>query len=488
MKLKVLFNIVGKILILEAAVLLFPLLVSIIYREPVINKLSFLITMGLLLVFGFALNIIRSKDIRLRAREGFAIVAISWILISIFGALPLTISKCIPNYFDAIFEITSGFTTTGASVVTDISALSHSMLFWRAFSHWLGGMGVLVLILAFIPESKDGSAVHIIRAESTGPQVGKLVSKVKVSSRILYIIYFSITFIEFLLLLVGPDKDIKVLESLILSFSTAGTGGFSVLGTSISTYSSYTQYVLAIFMVIFSINFTLYYFIIIGKWKEALKSEELRWYLIIILSSIVIILSSVYNLYSTFEEAFRHTFFQISSIISTTGFASTDFANTWPTIAKCVLILLMFCGSCAGSTGGGLKISRVAILIKNSLRKVQKMINPRRTEVVKFEKDILDDTVVESTQNFFIIYMLIIASATLLISFLNRETDILSNFTGVLSCISNVGPAFGKIGSFGDFSFYSNFSKVIFSIIMITGRLEIFPILTLFLPNAWRKK
>lgn len=487
MKLKIVFNIVGKILLLEAAMLFLPLLVSLIYNEPLMNKISFLITIVLLVLIGILMNVKKAKDAGLRAKEGFAIVSISWIVMSVLGALPFYLSKNIPNYFDALFEMTSGFTTTGASVVTDLSKLAPSMLFWRAFSHWLGGMGVLVLILAFIPESKNGSSVHIIRAESTGPQVGKLVSKVKLSSRILYIIYFVLTLIEFVLLALGPDKNIGILESLILSFSTAGTGGFAVLGTSIATYSSYTQYVIAIFMYLFAVNFTLYFLAIIGKWKDAIRSEEFKWFLIIILASVSIIMYSTFSIYGSFEETFRHSLFQVGAIMSTTGFATTDFATLWPALAQWTLVLLMFCGACAGSTGGGMKVSRVVILVKNFFYKIKKMINPRRTEVVKFERSIVDDTVIESTQNFFIVYMFIIGIVTLIISFLNKEVDFLSNFTGVLSCISNVGPAFGRIGTFGDFSFYGNLSKVIFSLIMIAGRLEIFPVLILFSPATWRK-
>ena len=487
MKYKIVFNIVGKILLLEAAMLFFPLLVSVIYKEPTVNKISFLITMGVLSLLGIILNIKKSEDPKLRVREGFVIVSASWIIMSLLGAIPFYMSGDIPNYFDALFEISSGFTTTGASIVTDLSVLAPSMLFWRAFSHWLGGMGVLVLLLAFIPESKNGSSVHIIRAESTGPQVGKLVSKVKMSSRILYVIYLVLTIIEFIFLLLGPDKEIGVLESLILAFSTAGTGGFAVLGTSVVTYSSYTQYVIGIFMFIFATNFTLYFLALIGKWKDAIKSEEFRWYVIFAASGILLIMISTYDLYGTLEETFRHAFFQVGSVMSTSGFATTDFANTWPALAQWTIILLMFCGACAGSTGGGIKVSRIVILFKNFIYKIKKMINPRRTEVVKFEKSIVDDSVIESTQNFFIVYMIIIATGVLLISLLNKDVDFSTTFTGVLSCISNVGPGFGRIGSYGDFSFYSNFSKVIFSLIMIAGRLEVFPMLILFVPATYRK-
>lgn len=487
MKYKVILNIVGKILLLVAAVMIFPLIVSFIYKEPLINKLSFIITMAILGLIGVLLNLFKPKEVKMRARDGFVVVSISWIVMSALGCLPFVISGDIPNYFDALFEITSGFTTTGASIVTDITNLANSMLFWRAFAHWLGGMGVLVLILAFIPESSDGSTVHILRAESTGPQVGKLVSKMKMSSRILYLIYFGLTMIQFILLLVGPDKNIGILEAFILSFSTAGTGGFAVLGNSIVSYSPYTQYVIGIFMILFGINFTLYFLIIIGKVKDALKSEELRWYGAIILISVAAVTVSTLNIYGNFEEAFRHAFFQVGSIISTTGFSTVDFANTWPTIALWILVLLMFVGGMAGSTGGGMKVSRIAILIKNSIHRIKKMINPRRAEVVKFEDNILDDDTIESVQNMFVVYMLLIGLGVIVISVLNVETDILTNFTAVLTCISNVGPALGRVGSLGDFSFYSNLSKVIFSLYMIAGRLEIFPLIILFSKSTWKK-
>lgn len=487
MRYRVILNIVGKILILVAICLVFPLIVSVIYQEALINKLSFLITMGILITLGILLNAFKAKEVKMRARDGFVIVSLSWIVMSALGCLPFVISKNIPNYFDALFEMTSGFTTTGASVVTDLSKLSNSMLFWRAFSHWLGGMGVLVLILAFIPESSDGSTVHILRAESTGPQVGKLVSKMRVGSRILYLIYFVLTFLEFIMLLLGPDESIGVFEAIVLSFSTAGTGGFAVLGDSAMSYSSYTQYVLATFMFIFAVNFTLYFMVVIGKGKDAIKSEELRWYGAIAFLGILMLIINTYKLYPTFEETFRHAYFQVASIMSTTGFSSVDFAATWPSDALWIIIILMFIGGMAGSTGGGLKVSRVGILIKNALHHIKKMINPRRSEVVKFEGNILDDEVVQSVGNMFIFYMLIIAFGVFIISELNSDVSILANFSAVLTCLSNVGPGLEKVGTLGDFSFYTNFSKVIFSLLMIAGRLEIYPLIILFSKTTWRK-
>lgn len=488
MKKTLIFNIVGKILLFEAAVMILPLIVSFIYKEALIYKLSFIITIVILLSLGFFMNIKKSSNVSMKAREGFVIVALSWIMMSLFGALPFVISGDIPNYFDALFEIVSGFTTTGASIITDLSVISKSILFWRNFSHWLGGMGILVLILTFIPESEDGSTIHIMRAESTGPQVGKLVSRVKITSRILYLIYFGITVIEFVFLLLGPDKNIGVYESILLSFSTAGTGGFSVLSSSVVTYSAYTQYVIGIFMLIFGTNFTIYYLIIIGKWKEAVKSEELKWYIITTLLAIILIMFSIRNIYSSFEEIFRLSFFQVTSVMSTSGFTAVDFANSWPTLANWVLVLLMFTGCCAGSTGGGIKISRLVILFKTSWQRIRKMINPRRVAVVKYDGNTLTDEVTQSTQTFFIIYILIIALVTLVISIIEPNVDVLSNLTGTISCIGNVGPGLGNLGSYGDFSFYSSLSKVIFSLTMIAGRLEIFPLLILFSPTTWRKR
>lgn len=486
MKYRIIFNIVGKILLLEAVVLFLPLFVSIIYREGWRLALSYILPSLLIFGVGILLNVKKAEDVKMKARDGFVIVTLSWILMSLFGTLPLMISKDIPNFFDAFFEITSGFTTTGASVLSNVETLHKSIMFWRCFSHWLGGMGILVLILAFIPESSDGSTVHILRAESTGPQVGKLVSKIKVSSRILYLIYAGITFAEFVLLLIGPDKNIGVFEAMVLAFSNAGTGGFAPLSSSIITYSAYTQYVIGIFMVLFSINFTLYYLIIIGKVKDALKSEEFRFFGVIVLASVAIICISIIKLYNSFWEAFRLSFFEVAATVSTTGFTAADF-NEWPSIAQWVIIILMFIGGCAGSTGGGMKVSRIALLLKNAVYKIKKMINPRHVKVLKFEGVPVSDEVIESTQNFFIIYMLLIGIVTLFISALNPTVDILSNFTATLSCISNVGPAMSKVGNFGDFSFYSPFSKIIFSLLMVAGRLEIYPLLILFAPVSWRK-
>ena len=381
--------------------------------------------------------------------------------------------------------LTSGFTTTGASVVTNIEELSHSILFWRSFSHWIGGMGILVFILAFIPESEDGSSLHILRAESPGPKVGKLVSKMKVTSRILYLIYLGLTIIQILLLWLGPDEKMTLFNSVIYTFGTAGTGGFGVDATSLTAYSSYSQYVVAIFMIIFGINFTMFYMIIIGNWKEVVKNEELKAYFIVILLSISLIVINIFSLYSTFEEAFRHSLFQVASIISTSGFVTTDF-NLWPTLSKIVLLIIMIFGGCAGATAGGMKMSRIVILFKSSIRRIKSMISPRKVQNIKLNKETIDNETVEGVQNFLIVYFIVFIAVALLISI--DGMDLITTFTASLTCINNVGPGLGAVGPTGSFAGFSDFSKILLSIEMIAGRLEIFPILIMFYPKTWIKR
>ena len=338
-------SIIGKIMVLMALFMLLPLLIALVYKEGITNILAFGITIVVLAVIGYLLQLKKPKNNKMLPREGFIIVSLSWLIMSLFGCLPFIISSEIPNFFDAFFEMSSGFTTTGASILGDyikVEELSHSMLFWRSFSHWIGGMGVLVFILAIIPESKEGSSMHIIRAESPGPQVGKLVSKTRASSRILYLIY---------------------------SFGTAGTGGFSLDSTGLEFYSAYSQYVIAIFMIIFGINFSLYYLILIGNCKEAFKSEELRTYLIIVLLSVLIIFFNIYSLYNNVEQTFRLALFQVGSIISTTGYSTIDY-NLWPTLSKVIIMILMFFGASGGSTAGGIKISRIIIIFKSTFKKM----------------------------------------------------------------------------------------------------------------------
>lgn len=496
------FNIIGKVLIVEAILMLFPLLVGIIYREPFNTTIiSFLATSIGLAIIGTLLNIKKAKSNRILPRESFIIVSLSWICVSLFGCLPLVISKSVPHFIDAFFEMTSGFTTTGASVIEDVEALPHSVLFWRSFSHWIGGMGVIVFILAILPNNKEGSNMHILRAESPGPQVGKLTSKISVTARILYLIYIALTVTEMILLRFGPNMD--WFSSITLSLGTAGTGGFGILNTGIMSYAPYVQYVIAIFMMLFGINFTMFYLLLIGKFKSVFKNEELRMYFAIIIVSIVIIVTSlqIHGIYSTFEERFRHAFFQVTSLMSTTGYATTDYtvATPWPLICFMVIIFLMLTGPCAGSTGGGVKLSRVSILCKSAVRKVKQMISPRKIEPLKDSGAVIERDVIQGAESFFVLYMIVLFACTILISIVPFaieaadgtviKQDVVTSFTASLSCISNIGPGLGNvIGPAGNFAAFTPFSKFVLSITMIIGRLELFPMLALFSFRTWKSR
>ena len=420
MNYSVIRRILGKILILIALLMVFPLFVSICYQESLRNILSFLIPIGLLLTIGSLLKIKTSKNTKISAREGIIIVGLTWLLLALFGCLPFIISKEIPNFFNAFFEMTSGFTTTGASIVPDVTKLSHSMLFWRSFSHWIGGMGVLVFILAIIPESKDGSSMHILRAESPGPQVGKIVSKMQVTSRILYLIYSCMTLIMIILLWLGPDTKMNFFKSVCYSLGTAGTGGFGLDPDSLSSYSAYSQYIIAIGMILFGINFSLFYLILIKNVKDVFKNEELRWYLAIVSVSIIVIFSSIYSTYKNIEITFRHSFFQVASIISTTGYSTTDFI-LWPTIAINIIAILMVSGGSAGSTAGGMKVTRINILFKSAIRKIKNLVSPNKVETITIDNKPVSDATIESVQSFFIVYVFIFVLCALIISIDNFD-------------------------------------------------------------------
>lgn len=484
-------NIIGKVLQIEAILLLLPLLVGVIYKESWDTTLfAFFITALGSFVVGVLLNIPKPKSKKILPRSSFIIVALSWIIVAMVGALPLVISREIPNFFDAFFEMSSGFTTTGASICTDVESLSHSILFWRSFSHWIGGMGVIVFILAILPDDKEGSNMHILRAESPGPSVGKLVSKVSATARILYLIYIGLTIIEFLFLFLGPDKKMDLFNSICITLGTAGTGGFSVLNSGCAAYSIYSQYVISVFMILFGINFTLFYLLLIGKFKSVWKNEELRTYITLVLGSTFFIAITLFVKkipeYSNFEECFRHSLFQVASIVSTTGYVTTDYSLYWPPVCLMVIILLMLTGPCAGSTGGGIKISRINLLFKSIVQKVRTMINPRKVELIKDSGQIVDDEVVKGAESFIIVYVALLFFVTFVISF--DGFDLVTNFTATLSCISNVGPGLNVVGPTGNFAGFSNFSKFVLSLTMITGRLELFPMVALFAPRTWRTK
>lgn len=489
-------KILGKIMILLSIFMVLPLVVAIIYQESIRNYLAFIIPMVVLLLVGSLLQIGKEKSTKILAREGFVIVGLSWIVMSLFGCLPFIISGDIPYFFDAFFEISSGFTTTGASILTPtaLDSLSHSSIFWRSFSHFIGGMGVLVFILAIIPESKDGSSMHILRAESPGPQVGKLVSKMSVSSRILYIIYIALTLVQVLLLWLGPDKNMTLFNSLMYSFGTAGTGGFTPNSLGFSAVGPYSTYVVAIFMILFGINFSMFYLLLLKNVKDVFKNEELRTYLITIILSVTIVFlmvfssvnkSSSFLTYNTFEESFRHSLFQVASIITTTGFSTAPY-ESWHPLALTIIIILTFFGACAGSTGGGIKISRIVILFKTLRLKIKSTIFPRKVETIHVDGKTIDLETRLSVVYFILFYFIILIIVSLIISI--DGFDLLTNFTASLTCISNVGPGLGKVGPSGNFSMFSPLSKIVLSLEMIFGRLEIFPMLVLFYPKTWIKK
>ena len=480
MNYKLIFHTIGKILLIEAILLIFPLIVNFIYQEE--NLFAFALTISILMVVGTLLIMIKPKNKRMFVREGFVIVGLAWIVLSLFGALPFTLSGDIPNYVDAVFETVSGFTTTGASILNDVEAMSNSMLFWRSFTHWIGGMGVLVFVLAILPNS-EGQNIYLLKAESTGPQVGKLVSKVRFTARILYIIYFGLTLLEVILLLLGKNS---LYESIVMSFGTAGTGGFGIYADSVGGFNIYSQVVIAIFMMLFGINFNIYYLVLIGKIKQAIKSEELRWYLVVILLSTTMITANLMiNLNQTFGIALKDANFQVSSIMTTTGFATVDF-NLWPTFSKTILIIIMFVGGCAGSTGGGIKVSRIVILFKSLKREIQKLLHPNSVAPIKMEGEVVDGTVVKGVNVYFAFVMILLFAGTLLVSF--DGLDFTSTFTGVVACINNIGPGLSLVGPMGNYDCFSYFSKIILSILMLIGRLEVYPILILFLPKTWTGK
>jgi trk system potassium uptake protein TrkH len=512
MNYKYLLKILGKIMVLEGGLMLAPLAVSLIYKEPLRHVLAFVFPVVLLFLMGFLLQILKPKRNTLYQKEGFALTALVWLVLPLFGALPFVINGDIPNYIDAFFEIASGFTTTGASIINDITVISHSSLFWRSLSHWIGGMGILVFVLIFIPESNEGSSMHLLRAESPGPQVGKLASRMKVTTRILYMIYLGMTVLEVIILMLdkpipGYEKD-HFFFSLLATFGCAGTGGFGFLPESIAMYSPFSQYVMATFLILFGCNFGLYYLILLGKIREVIRSEEFRSYILMIVLSIACIFVSLVSRFEEFpqvytvEESFRHAFFQVASLMTTAGYTTTDY-HTWPMVARSTLMVLMFIGAMAGSTAGGIKISRIVIAIKGARVNVRKLINPRCVAKTKFEGKTLEEKTINDVFAFITLYFFIMIAAIFLLSFdpingtqvvissdagtYTVEHGFYSNFSSVLSCLSNVGPAFEAVGPYGSFADYNVVSKLILSLSMIIGRLEILPVFILFSPKTWKK-
>ncbi len=470
----------GRILLVEAALLVLPAIGALIYGDDTLT--AFLFTIAALAVTGAVATSFKPKKKNMRAKEGYVIVALSWILLSLFGAMPFVISGYIPNPVDAFFETVSGFTTTGSSILSNVEALPKSLLFWRSFTHWIGGMGILVFVIAIMPKTENAS-MHIMKAEVPGPTVGKLVSKLRASARILYGIYCVLTAIEMIMLFAG---GMPLFDSIVNSLATAGTGGFSILNNGIEGYNSlYAEMVIAVFMIIFGINFNLYYLILIKQVKQALKSEELHWYIGIIAVSVVIIALNLTTTKYGVAEAFRYAFFQVASLVTSTGFSTANF-DTWPLLSKSVLVIIMFIGACAGSTGGGIKISRVMILIKSGIRDIRKAINPRSIETVKIDRRPVDEPVVRGVSVFFGTYMFVAAASLLLIC--SDTNDLTTAFTSVITCLGNMGPGLGDVGPAGNFANYSMFSKLVLCFDMLAGRLELIPMLMLFSPYAWARK
>lgn len=461
----------GIVLLSQAALMVLPLIVAVIYKE---SLYSFLITIGLLLACGFILTRFKPENKTIYSREGFHIVSFGWILMSLFGALPFFISREIPSYIDAVFEAVSGFTTTGASILTDVEAMSRSLLFWRSFTHWIGGMGVLVFLMAVLPLAGGGGNIFLMRAESTGPDVGKLVPKASSSAKILYSIYLAMTVIEIVILKLG---GMPWFDSITLSFGTAGTGGFGVRGDSIAGYSVFCQVVIGIFMALFGINFNMYFLLLCGKIKDVFKNEELRGYLLIMGSAILIIGIDISNRFDSVAQAFHTAAFQVSSVMTTTGYATTDF-DKWPELSRMVMLMVMFVGGCAGSTGGGIKVARILILLKSVKKEFKRMVHPRSVSIVKLDGKRISDEGVHSVNVYLTVFMMIFVASILLVSFDNK--DMTSNVTAVIATLNNIGPGLGVVGPTGSFASYGLLSKIVFIIDMLLGRLEIFPLLLIF--------
>lgn len=470
----------GFLLLIEALLLILPLGVALYYNETI---LPFIYTIIVLLIVGGLLSLIRVKNKNYYAKDGLMITALSWISLSVFGALPFYVSGEIPSYIDALFETVSGFTTTGSSILENIEALSRGLLFWRSFTHWIGGMGILVFAIAILPLSNENS-MHMIKAEVPGPFTSKLVPKLKSTAKWLYGIYLLLTILEIVLLWIG---GMPLFDSIVTSFGTAGTGGFGIKNNSIAFYdSAYIDYVTSIFMILFGINFNVFFLLIMRKFKQAITNEEMKTYFIIIIVSTILIALNILSICDGISEAFRLSFFQVSSIITTTGFSTTDF-NLWPQLSKIILFMLMFCGACGGSTGGGIKVSRFIIMIKKNITDFITMIHPKSVRTVKFENKTVTEKTISDVGYYFVLYFVIIGLATLIVSLDNFDFE--TTISSVVACISNIGPGFSIVGPAGNFADFSSLSKTVLSITMLFGRLELYPMLLLFSPfNYLRNK
>ena len=478
---KMILRTAGRIVALEGALLLLPALCALFYREWTVALVYVGVAVlaaafGLLLVF-----LTRRCDRTIYAKEGFVTVALAWILLSVFGAAPFVLTGDIPAYHDAFFETVSGLTTTGASILPDLTALSRGGLFWRSFTHWIGGMGVLVLMMAIVPDA-NGRSIHIMRAEMPGPVVDKIVPRVRDTAKILYFIYIGLTLAEVVFLLAG---GMSLFESLIHSFGTAGTGGFSTRPESVGAFSPYIQWVITVFMLLFGVNFNLYFLMLIGRFKSAIRSEELWIYLGIFAALTGVIAWNIRPIFSGAGEAIRQAAFQVASILTTTGYATADF-NLWPNLSRMILFLLLFVGGCAGSTAGGLKVARVGILVKTAGKELNRLRHPRSVNAVRFEGKPLSEETRTGVVNYFALYAILLAAVLLLIG--GEPFDMETNISAAISCFNNVGPGFSAVGPMGGYGGYSVWAKMVLSAAMLLGRLEIYPIVLSVSPSTWRKK
>ena len=481
MNYKMMGKFMAQILMVEGVFMIPALFISLGYGEHP-AMWSFLVAIAACALVSLVLHLLcKGAPNAFYAKEGLVCVGMSWIVLSLFGSLPFWLSREIPNYIDAFFEIVSGFTTTGASIVPEVEKLSHGILYWRSFSHWLGGMGVLVFLLAFTGGQGKGFTMHLLRAESPGPNVGKLVPKMRTTATILYVIYIGMTILNVVFLLFGK---MPLFEAVCTAFGTAGTGGFGVKNDSLAGYSPYLQNVTTVFMILFGVNFSCYYLLLLRQFKNVFKDEELRLYICIILAAITMILLNIHGLYDTLGEAVRHAAFQVSSIITTTGYCTVDF-DQWPAFSKTILLCLMVIGASAGSTGGGLKVARLMLLMKGLRRNIRQLLNPRKVQVVRNNGAAVDEKVLENTNAYLAAYILIIFVIFAIISL--DGYSIGTNFSAVLCTFNNIGPGFEAVGPTCNFAGYSGLSKLVLSLGMLAGRLEIFPILVLFSRSTWKR-
>lgn len=470
--------ILGWVLNFEACFLTLPCITAVVYRER--EGFAFLASLVLCLILGMLLTRKKPKRDTFYTKEGFVTVSLSWLVLSIAGALPFFLSGDIPNFTDALFEAISGFTTTGASILPDVEALARCSLFWRSFSHWIGGMGVFVFILAVLPMT-GGSTMNLMRAESPGPSVGKLVPRIRDTAILLYKIYFVMTIVEIILLLAG---GMPVFDALTLSFGTAGTGGFGIKNDSIAGYNDYLINVITIFMILFGVNFNVYYLMFAKKFKKALCCEEMRWYFLTIAGAVGIITINIRGMYGGIGQALKHAAFQVGSIITTTGYSTTDF-DLWPQLSRTILVVLMFIGACAGSTGGGIKVSRVIILVKTVKKELESFVHPRSIRKIHFEGRPIEHETLRSINVFFITYFLLFGASILIIAL--DEFDLVTNFTAVAATFNNIGPGLSEVGPTMNFGAFSDRSKYVLMFDMLAGRLELFPVLLCFYPSTWKK-